>query len=435
MGSDLSWCAANAAPHCLALLRRARHAAFKLDAVHQHFIQHGTPCSADLSGFGDQGKSATLNDAAPGGNPGAALLVGAAGSLHVGGAGARQTERGAMIVADKSAGQAAGQAVGWREGGVPLGALMVYGGVLGDDWRTDMVIVTVWEVEEGPGGGSRIRLRCEQVQQLAAVGCGDGCYAGGGSGRGSGSCSASGFESSASSTGGDSSSAIDAGATRAAAGGGRGNGAGGDRVGLHADGIASTGADPPGSTAGSRGSTASRRPASRPAPSLGNDDFGDPISSRGAGTDGTRDDWVVGPGERRDFAACTVSANQFVVHGGFLGQRGEATDLHLCTLEPRIPTAAPAEAPQAPAAAIRAPTRRAGPAGAWCARWRCVAQAGGDLQIPSGRSHHSLCLWGARRCVVLFGGYTSGAGCLNDLWVLSLDDCTWWQPAAAGERG
>jgi hypothetical protein len=322
-GADLRWRAAEpATPACAALLARARHAAFSLDAVQQ-------PPPAD---------------------------AGAERHSH-------SAELGQQQAAPTCGVAAAGGSV------VPLRTFIVYGGVstAGDGaWLGDLVLVTLWRegrgaakrgpareeghrckakcilagAERGRGGGAAFRYRCETLEQLPG-GCGH--------------------------------QATDLGESAVIA--------------TSANAASSGGVD-----RSSAGETSA----------------------------------LVGPCQRRDFAACAAGPARFLLHGGFLGAAGgeEASDIWICDLERCGPSACPGT-PQGEA---------------WRARWRpgrggsVDGAAAAAAQAPMGRSHHSLCYCGASRRAVLFGGYRSGAGCLNDLWVWSPDDSRWWQPGAAGAR-
>ncbi|GFH25813.1 dnaJ_C domain-containing protein [Haematococcus lacustris] len=54
-------------------------------------------------------------------------------------------------------------------------------------------------------------------------------------------------------------------------------------------------------------------------------------------------------------------------------------------------------------------------------------------QQPSGRSHHTACYHPSGRCLLVFGGYSSGGGgCLGELWVWRQDSLDWWRPEPIG---
>lgn len=52
---------------------------------------------------------------------------------------------------------------------------------------------------------------------------------------------------------------------------------------------------------------------------------------------------------------------------------------------------------------------------------------------PGPLSHAACCLLPSGRHVAVFGGYRSGSGLLNELWVLDLDRWEWSQPEVAGD--
>jgi hypothetical protein len=52
---------------------------------------------------------------------------------------------------------------------------------------------------------------------------------------------------------------------------------------------------------------------------------------------------------------------------------------------------------------------------------------------PGPLSHATCCLLPSNRHVAVFGGYRSGSGLLNELWVLDLEWWQWSQPEVAGD--
>lgn len=64
----------------------------------------------------------------------------------------------------------------------------------------------------------------------------------------------------------------------------------------------------------------------------------------------------------------------------------------------------------------------------WQLVWKQLASARG---IPA-RTQHTICHDPVSNCVVLFGGYASPQGHLNDLWVLDLRTGEAWQPRDHG---
>jgi hypothetical protein len=272
---------------------------------------------------------------------------------------------------------------------VPLGAVLLYGGVAGRKWLADLQLVTVAEAvgdEAEPGGEQRPAACCsaggsgqlvvswQEVEQLEAC----------------------------SEDPGGPSEEVAGGATSCSGGS------------LHG---------------GSDSSSAnSRRSSSRGAC---------PTSrrSRAASCSSKAHAEPQGPGQRRDFAACAAGPCSFLVHGGFLGNGlGEGDDLYECALEwaPGPVRGSPGAGPAAADAAAEVATSGGGQAGAWRGVWRSVGPPAGASR-PAGRSHHTLCACPVRRCAVLFGGWRGGEGCLNDLWVWSWDDGAWWQPDCDGE--
>ena len=247
---------------------------------------------------------------------------------------------------DGSSGNGAGGGQRRRPVAAMLGRALVYGGVCGERWLTDMAVVSVREEE-----GGRLAVDAQPVEQLG----------GGAAGSGSG-----------------------------------GNG-------------------------GDGGSTA----------------MGDAAA--------------VGPGQRRDFAACAAPGGQapaLLLHGGFTGRR-EAGDLWLCELQRRRTAGDESSGGSGSCGG------GSGGVPAWRAVWRCLqpehsvdADGGGSggASGPGARSHHSLCLWRAGGCAVLFGGYAGGRGALGDVWAFDLGGADgsgadgsggggggWWQPEIAGE--
>lgn len=331
-----------------------------------------------------------------------------------------------------------GVTCGWQEGGecsggrVPLGSLVVFGGVAGHEWLTDVLLVSLWEGPGAPAGGAQ----CDSGTQR---GCGSAqCAAAGGAAAGEVagiwySCEA------LEQVGDGPASARPACVCNAPTGG-----------------------------AATEELVSSDCPAILATTSIGNSTGASPASS-GSGESVVPSAAVpakAGTGERRDFAACAVGPDSFAVHGGFLGDGLEASDLFLCTLE-RTPASsgggsggtAGTEAASGEASPQEAARRRehsalspapceGPPRAAWRARWErasggCACDSswprsggggacGCGTPAPHGRSHHSLCCWGPGRCLVLFGGYRSGAGCLCDLWVWSMEHRCWWTPAATG---
>lgn len=111
----------------------------------------------------------------------------------------------------------------------------------------------------------------------------------------------------------------------------------------------------------------------------------------------------------RDFAAATVSRNQFLVAGGFDGSN-ITMQLLLCELV-RQPQDSNVESQHWPHG--------------WAARWSQLAPRNAG---PPGRCHHSLSYYGASSSVVVFGGYADGIGALEDVWLLHLGHLEWWRP-------
>jgi hypothetical protein len=72
----------------------------------------------------------------------------------------------------------------------------------------------------------------------------------------------------------------------------------------------------------------------------------------------------------------------------------------------------------------------------WAASWRCTWEVlQPRTRSPVGRCHHSCC-WHAASCsLVVFGGYASRQGCLEDVQVYNLDHREWWQPEHTGDYG
>lgn len=67
---------------------------------------------------------------------------------------------------------------------------------------------------------------------------------------------------------------------------------------------------------------------------------------------------------------------------------------------------------------------------AWCCSWELLRPR---TRTPPGRCHHS-CSWHAgSQSLVVFGGYNSHQGCLDDLHVFSMLHQAWWQPVQSGE--
>lgn len=252
----------------------------------------------------------------------------------------------------------------------PLGALLVYGGVKGTAWLADLAVVRLWE-RHGSGGGVAGGGGASGTLQLGALGGGRGV---------AGACIELDVQEVVQVVEGEQRADCcdDAG--------------GADSVGRA-------------SSHASSSSAASAPPRPHAA--------------------------VMGPGQRRDFAACAVGGAAFVVHGGFDG-KCEASDLWRCDLQ-RQPLRGSGGAPDAAAAAAAAAAESTAD-GAWQAVWRRV-QVPAGCAAPPARSHHSLVWSPGARCAVAFGGYRSGAGCLNDLWVWSSEDEAWWHPDATGAAG
>jgi hypothetical protein len=69
----------------------------------------------------------------------------------------------------------------------------------------------------------------------------------------------------------------------------------------------------------------------------------------------------------------------------------------------------------------------------WASSWRCTWEVlQPRTRSPVGRCHHSCCWHAASRSLVVFGGYASRQGCLNDVQVFNLDHREWWQPEYTG---
>eukprot|EP00879_Flechtneria_rotunda_P015907 GHRR01016635.1.p1 GENE.GHRR01016635.1~~GHRR01016635.1.p1 ORF type:complete len:1115 (+),score=388.60 GHRR01016635.1:222-3566(+) len=143
----------------------------------------------------------------------------------------------------------------------------------------------------------------------------------------------------------------------------------------------------------------------------------------------------------RDFAACVCSSNQFVVSGGFDGHT-ERLDLQLCVLQRQAAAVAAdsgasqlcgstasqhsnAAAKQEASDESNNDTGSSGCTSEWVASWQLVQARN---RVPLGRCHHSICFYSRDRSLVVFGGWASRRGCLNDLWLFHLDHMEWWQP-------
>jgi len=135
-----------------------------------------------------------------------------------------------------------------------------------------------------------------------------------------------------------------------------------------------------------------------------------------------------------DFAACVCGPGAFMVVGGFDGQH-PTLQLQRCTLshsqEAAAATAtAAASLPEGGASPTAA---AAGSGSAWSQAWRCrwdLIQP--QTRSPTGRCHHSSCWHAESRSVLVFGGYASRQGCLNDVQVFNMDHMEWWQPGDSG---
>lgn len=138
-----------------------------------------------------------------------------------------------------------------------------------------------------------------------------------------------------------------------------------------------------------------------------------------------------------DFAACECGAAAFMVVGGFDGQH-PTMQLQMCTLsrsqEAAAATATAAARRRSKPDAGASPTATAAATGsAWSQGWRCrwdLIQA--RTRTPPGRCHHSSCWHAESRSVLVFGGYASRQGCLNDVQVFNMDHMEWWQPGDSG---
>jgi hypothetical protein len=203
---------------------------------------------------------------------------------------------------------------------------------------------------------------------------------------------------------------------------------------------------------------------------------------------------VLHPLARRDYAGCAIGMQQLIILGGFDGSQ-ELFDLHLCSIALDRGAAEDAghrlRGPAAPAATISqtqscsrvqgslehmepgAPScvSSATVAGAACdtkqqgkgtppgntyrssssrgvadgATTESQAKSGGtvcravweqlqpsNVVRPVGRSHHTVCYHPGSSSLLVFGGYSSRLGCLNEVWQFSMVHREWWQPEIKG---
>lgn len=154
-----------------------------------------------------------------------------------------------------------------------------------------------------------------------------------------------------------------------------------------------------------------------------------------------------GPAPLRDFAACACGHSQLLVVGGLTGS-GEVLDMHMCEVVAcssgsaaggggsSLGTtgagrgAAVAGAAGADAEAATCGEGSGGLPRQWAVHWSRVLPR--NAALPPARSHHSQAMHPEGRSLVMFGGYSSHAGCLNDLWLFHLDHLEWWQPETTG---
>jgi hypothetical protein len=69
----------------------------------------------------------------------------------------------------------------------------------------------------------------------------------------------------------------------------------------------------------------------------------------------------------------------------------------------------------------------------WAASWACTWEVlQPQTRSPVGRCYHSCCWHAASSSLVVFGGYASRQGCLNDVQVYNLGHREWWQPGYTG---
>ena len=166
---------------------------------------------------------------------------------------------------------------------------------------------------------------------------------------------------------------------------------------------------------------------------------------------------AVHPLARRDYGGCAVGSQQLVVVGGFDGSK-ELLDIHVCTIAMGSSQHAEAGAPEhkltgrvnssissgngvrnksasgqpgdGPTASSGSSSAK-GSLGPLCeAVWEQVKPS--NMALPVGRSHHSVCYHIGSASLLLFGGYSSQQGCLNELWQFNMVCREWWQPEVKG---
>jgi hypothetical protein len=137
------------------------------------------------------------------------------------------------------------------------------------------------------------------------------------------------------------------------------------------------------------------------------------------------------PPHLRDFAGCPVGPHQFLVHGGFDGA-SETAATYLYSVYRLDASSSATHAETATLhAATAAPALASPQRASFSATWQLVEPRN---RPPPPRSHHSCAFSRPLNSVVVFGGYASGRGLLNEVWAFSLDHLEWFQPETSGEE-